>query len=124
MPPATEWSLVVLQSMRGRLSSLTRRVARLEACSSPVLDQPRRSHEGDVPLGPLLDAVLDALNAFNDTLESITGELTGFDARLARLEDAQVRFPTRPPRLVSSGPAAATVRAARGRLMRKAVSRA
>ncbi|MFE1781089.1 hypothetical protein ACFW9F_00480 [Streptomyces sp. NPDC059506] len=157
MLPATEWSQAVLQSMRGRLSSLTRRVARLEACSGPDPEQPHRSHEGDDPFGPLLDA-LDAFNneqrqAFDrlrrleeaisvasapparrdsdplrplfDALESINGELTGFAARLARLEDTvQVQAPTRRPRLVRSPSAAATVRAARGRRVRKAVSRA
>jgi hypothetical protein len=159
MPPATEWSLVVLQSVRGRLSNLTRRVARLEACAAPGPAQPRRSKEAD----DFFDAVLDALDAFNneqrvvfkhlerleealsvaptppsarrdsdplgplfDALESINDELTGFAARLARLEDAafQVRFLPRLPRLLSSSSAAATVRAARSRLARKAVSRA
>ncbi|MFH0246087.1 hypothetical protein ACGRHY_27555 [Streptomyces sp. HK10] len=158
MSPATEWSLAVLQSVRGRLSNLARRVARLEACSTPGPDQPRRSNEAD----EFFDAVLNALDAFNnehrvvfkrlqrleekvldaatppvrqgsdplgplfDSLESINGELTGFAARLTRLEDAVFRAQPIPrsPRLARSSPAAATVRAARSRRIRKAVSRA
>ncbi|MEU6290239.1 hypothetical protein [Streptomyces sp. NPDC046988] len=159
MLPATEWSLVVLQSVRGRVSNLTRRVARLEACATPDPAQPRRSKEAD----DFCDAVLDALDAFNneqrvvfkhlkrleealsaaptpppvrrdsdplgplfDALESINDELTGFAVRLARLEDAAFRVRSLPrlPRLLSSSSAAATVRAARSLLARKAVSRA
>jgi hypothetical protein len=157
MPPATEWSLVVLQSVGGALFNLARRVTRLEACSTPDSDQPRRSDEGD----HFFYAVLDALDAFNDehrvvfkrlqrleekildpatparqgsdppgphfdALESINGELTGFAARLAQLEDAafQVQILHRSAPLARSSSAAATVRAARGRRIRKAVSRA
>ncbi|MEU7028834.1 hypothetical protein AB0A60_19355 [Streptomyces sp. NPDC046275] len=125
MPPASERSQVALQSMRGRLVHPSRRVTRLEACSAPAPEQPHGSQASDDPLGSLLDAVLDALNAFNDALESINGELTSFAARLTRLENTtQVQGLTRPPRLLRAPSAAPTVRAARGRLMRKAVSHA
>ncbi|MET9107612.1 hypothetical protein [Streptomyces zhihengii] len=69
--------------------------------------------------------MLDVVNAFNDALESINGELTTFAARLAHLRTtvrAQAA-PVRPPRLVRS-PFAATVRAPQGHQVRKAVSRA
>ncbi|MFF8618645.1 hypothetical protein [Streptomyces sp. NPDC015350] len=155
MPPAIEWSLVVLQSVRGRLSNLTRRVGRLEACATLGPDHPHSSSEADA----FFDTVLDALDVFNnehrvvfkrlkqleekildaptpparqgngplfDALESINGELTSFAARLARLEDAAFQDQPLPrsARLTRSSPAAATVRAALGRRIRKAVSRA
>ncbi|MFF7115497.1 hypothetical protein ACFY91_24745 [Streptomyces albogriseolus] len=158
MSPATEWSLVALQSVRGGLSNLSRRVAHLEARSAPGPDQPRHSDEAD----HFFDAVLDALDTFNtghhvvfqrlehheekgseaptpparqgndplgllfDALNSSNGELTDFAERLARLENAafQVHPLPRSPRRARSSSAAAIVRAAQGRRMRKAVSRA
>ncbi|MCX4826877.1 hypothetical protein OG883_45405 [Streptomyces sp. NBC_01142] len=135
MPPAAEWSKVVLRSVRGGLVSLARRIVRPEENSSSAPAQPH--HEGEDPLGPLFD-VLEALNSEQrefhtrlirleeacspspaqpdrvdgdplgplfDALVSINEELTGFAKRLARLEDAAVR-------------------AARSRRVRKAVPRA
>ncbi|MER7194813.1 hypothetical protein [Streptomyces flaveolus] len=151
MSPATEWPLANLQSVRGRLSNRARRVARLEACSAPGPDQPRRADEADHFFDAVLDEhhvvfkrlkhleekVLDSptpparqgndpLGPLFDALEPIKGELTGFAARLARREDAafQAQPLPRSPRLARSSSAAATVRAARGPRTRKAVSRA
>lgn len=78
MPQAAKWSKVVLQSMRGGLVSLARRIARLEESPSPSDGQPH--HEGDDPLGPLFDL-----------LETLNSEHNEFHARLSRLEEA--RFP-------------------------------
>ena len=119
MPPAAEWSEDVLQAMHGELASLARRITRLEEGARPSAPQlqPRPpAYDPRNPLGPLFDA-----------LDSLNSELTGFADRLARLEDAGLQGRRRPrfPLLVSSPRASAvTVRAARNRRARKAVSRA
>lgn len=87
MPPATEWSLVVLQSVRGRVSRLARRVAHLESLLEPGPGQPRHSSEGDDPFGPLLDAV----DAFNNEQREVAN-------RLRRLEEAVSVAPAPPAR--------------------------
>ncbi|MFF7953942.1 hypothetical protein [Streptomyces griseorubiginosus] len=86
---------------------------RLKRLEEKVLNAPTQpARQGNDPLGPLFDA--------------LDGERTGFAARLARLEDAacQVQPLPRSPRLARSSSGAATVCAARGRRMRKVVSRA
>ncbi|MDF3303279.1 hypothetical protein [Streptomyces tropicalis] len=100
-----------MAAVDGEHCDLHNRLLRLEEAGA-VAPAPQLQRDTD-PLGPLFDA-----------LESINGELTGFAARLARLEDTvfQAQFLPRPPRLVNSP--SATVRAARGRLVRRAVSRA
>ncbi|MER6847714.1 hypothetical protein AB0A81_25695 [Streptomyces flaveolus] len=87
MSPATEWPLVILQSVRGRLSNRARRVARLEACSAPGPDQPRRSDEAD----HFFDAVLYALDTFTDEHRVVF-------KRLKHLEEKVLDAPTPPAR--------------------------
>ncbi|MFI6283016.1 hypothetical protein [Streptomyces sp. NPDC050988] len=77
MPQATEWSKVVLQSMRGGLVSLARRIARLEEHPFPSDAQPHHPEDED-PLGPLFDL-----------LEALSSEHSKFHARLTRLEEAR-----------------------------------
>jgi BMFP domain-containing protein YqiC len=84
MPQTAEWSKVVLQSMRGGLVSLARRIARLEERSSPCDAQPHHEHED--PLGPLFDA-----------LEALNSEHSKLHARLSRLEEARSPGPVQPP---------------------------
>ncbi|MYS33645.1 hypothetical protein K388_05987 [Streptomyces sp. KhCrAH-43] len=154
MSPADEWSTFVLQTASGRLVSLARHIPNPEAGVPPTATRPyqkgddpfaplldamavvdgehcdlhnrllRLEEAGTVTPAPQLPRDTDPLGPLFDALESINGELTGFAARLARLEDTvfQAQFLPRPPRLVNSP--SATVRAARGRLVRRAVSRA
>ncbi|MGW3387338.1 hypothetical protein [Streptomyces cinereoruber] len=154
MSPADEWSTFVLQTANGRLVSLARHIPAPEAGVpstptrpyqkgddpfAPLLDAMeavngehcdlhnrllRLEEAGTVTSAPSLPQDTDPLSPLFDTLESINGELTSFAARLTRLEGTvfQVRLLPRSPRLVNSP--SATVRAARGRLVRKAVSSA
>ncbi|GAA2720380.1 MULTISPECIES: hypothetical protein [Streptomyces] len=105
--------LDAMEAVNGEHCDLHNRLLRLEEAGG---DTPApQLLQDNAPLGPLFDV-----------LESINGELIGFDARLVRLEDTvfQPQLLPRSPRLVNSPSAAATVRAARDRLVRKAVSRA
>ena len=154
MSPADEWSTFVLQTANGRLVSLARHIPDPKAGGTPTATRPyqkgddpfaplldameaangehcdlhnrllRLEEAGTATPAPQLPQDTDPLGPLFDALESINDELTGFAARLARLEDTvfQARLLPRSPRLVNSP--SATVRAARGRLVRKAVSRA
>jgi hypothetical protein len=96
MPQATEWSKVILQSMRGGLVNLARRTDRLKEGPCPSDAQPH--HEDEDPVGPLVDILED--------------------------HGPQVQLGFR-PRLVSSPKtSSATLRAARSRQPRQAVPHA
>ncbi|MFE9250835.1 hypothetical protein [Streptomyces sp. NPDC007088] len=127
MPPATEWFLVVLQSLGGRVSRLARRVAHLESLNNEQRERANRLRllEEAVSVAPAPPACrgADPLGPLFDALESINSELTDFAARLARLEDTA--YPPRLqcpfPRRVFSSSVTASVRAVRSRV-RRAVS--
>jgi hypothetical protein len=87
MPPAAKRPEAVLQSMRGGLVRLARRIARLEGDSSPRPTQPHRTD--DDPRAPLFDV----LDAFNAELKALNTAHMRFHSRLIHLEDARSTDP-------------------------------
>lgn len=154
MQPADEWSTFVLQTAHGRLVSLARHIPGPQAAAPPAAAQPYRKSDdpfaplldaieavpsehcelhnppirleeaGSVTPAPQLPQDNDPLDSPFNALEPINRELTDSGARLARLEDIVFQFLPRPPRLVNSPSATATVHAAQSRLVQRAVQRA
>lgn len=82
MPPAAKWPKAVLQTMRGRLVSLARCLARSEEDASSSPSQPHGTDEN--PFAPLFDV----LDSFNANLKAHHAEHLRFRSRLMHLEGA------------------------------------
>lgn len=93
MPAATEWSKDILQSVRGGLVSIARRIARPKKACSAVSAQ---SHSNDAdPFAPLFDV----LESFNADLHGFKAEqMRCCQSRLIHLEDARSTDPAQPHR--------------------------